>query len=78
MRIALAVNTVVHDCASRSVRAMSIVCLALNSETGEIHLLNCGHPQDGSLAGLTPKSGVPHQKCKNGSSTRCRLTPGVS
>ncbi|MBM3383469.1 MAG: serine/threonine-protein phosphatase [Betaproteobacteria bacterium] len=24
---------------------MSMVCLTLNSETGEIHLLNCGHPQ---------------------------------
>ena len=45
LRIARAVNSVVHDCATRSVRAMSMVCLALNSETGEIHLLNCGHPQ---------------------------------
>lgn len=45
LRIAHAVNNVVLESASRSVRAMSMICLALNSETGEIHLLNCGHPQ---------------------------------
>lgn len=44
-RIARAVNHVVHESASRSVRAMSMICLAVNSQTGEIHLLNCGHPQ---------------------------------
>ena len=45
IRIARAVNHVVHESASRSVRAMSMVCLALNSKTGEIHMINCGHPQ---------------------------------
>lgn len=45
VRIARAVNHVVHESASRSVRAMSMVCLALNGKTGEVDLINCGHPQ---------------------------------
>ncbi|NBX16757.1 MAG: hypothetical protein EBR09_05270 [Proteobacteria bacterium] len=44
-RIARGVNHVVFESASRSVRAMSMVCLAMNSATGDIHLINCGHPQ---------------------------------
>jgi serine phosphatase RsbU (regulator of sigma subunit) len=45
MRIARAVNHVVHESASRSVRAMSMIGLALNSKTGDVDLVNCGHPQ---------------------------------
>lgn len=44
-RISRAVNVVVHESASRSVRAMSMVCLAINSHSGEVHMINCGHPQ---------------------------------
>ncbi len=45
LRIARGVNHVVFESAARSVRAMSMVCLAMNSVTGDIHLINCGHPQ---------------------------------
>lgn len=44
-RISRAVNVVVHESASRSVRAMSMVCLAINPQNGEVHMINCGHPQ---------------------------------